>query len=167
MSEGQPSAYERLKAKRDLREILETASEFERTARDFYADLAPKVGKNLRWLVEELAREEQGHYDRFQQLAQDPAVAEQLHTQVPVPPSDSRFSDCIQTPDLGEQPDDQAILQYALGREQAAMEQYQSLAESAPEGPIRDLFTFLAREETAHKLELEKLYLELVHSGGV
>ena len=167
MSEGQPSAYERLRAHKSLQEILETAAEFERTARDFYRDLAPKVGKNLRWLVEELAEEEQGHYDRFQRLAQDPAVAEQVRAQVPVPPSDSRFSDCIQLPDLGEHPDDQAILQYALGREQAAMEQYQALAESAPEGPIRDLFAFLAREETAHKLELEKLYLELVHSGGV
>jgi len=29
------------------------------------------------------------------------------------------------------------------------------------------LFQFLASEETKHKLELEKLYYEIVHSGGV
>ncbi len=165
--EGHQGAYARLRSHRTLAEILATASEFERTARDFYRGLIPRVGKNLRWLVEELAEEEQRHYDLFQNLARDPAVEDQIRREVPTPPSDSRFSDCIQLPDLGEHPDDQAILQYALGREQAAMEQYRALAESAPEGPIRDLFEFLAREETAHKLELEKLYLELVHSGGV
>ena len=47
--------------------------------------------------------------------------------------------------------DDQAVLQYALMREHVAMEQYQSLAETAPDGPIKDLFIFLANEETKHK----------------
>lgn len=42
---------ERLKSKTTLKEILAVATEFERTARDFYADLAPKVRKNLRYLV--------------------------------------------------------------------------------------------------------------------
>ncbi len=46
-------------------------------------------------------------------------------------------------------------------------EQYQSLAETAPDGALRDLFRFLAKEETEHKNELEKLYYEVVHSGGV
>ncbi len=86
---------------------------------------------------------------------------------VATPASDSRFSDAIQLPELGEAPDDQEVLQYALGREQAAMEQYRSLAESTAPGPIKDLFNFLADEETQHKTELEKLYYEIVHSGGV
>jgi len=47
------------------------------------------------------------------------------------------------------------------------MEQYRSLAESTAPGPIKDLFKFLADEETQHKAELEKLYYEVVHSGGV
>ena len=47
------------------------------------------------------------------------------------------------------------------------MEQYRSLAESTEPGPIKDLFEFLANEETKHKAELEKLYYEIVHSGGV
>ena len=58
-------------------------------------------------------------------------------------------------------------LQYALGREHAAMEQYRELAQSTQPGPIRQLFEFLADEETQHKAELEKLYYELVHHGGV
>jgi rubrerythrin len=47
------------------------------------------------------------------------------------------------------------------------MEQYRSLAESTAPGPIRELFLYLADEETQHKNELEKIYYEVVHSGGV
>ncbi len=68
---------------------------------------------------------------------------------------------------VGEIPDDQEVLQFAMGREQAAMEQYRDLAESTGPGPIKDLFRYLADEETQHKLELEKLYYEVIHSGGV
>ena len=94
-------------------------------------------------------------------------LEQQVDTLVEVPASDARFSDCIHLPELGDNPDDQAVLQYALGREHAAMEQYTSLAESAPEGPIKALFRYLADEETQHKAELEKVYYSVVHSGGV
>ncbi len=58
-------------------------------------------------------------------------------------------------------------MQYALKRGHAAMEQYAELAESTEPGPIKDVFRFLANEETKHKNELEKLYYEVVHNGGV
>lgn len=53
-----------------------------------------------------------------------------------------------------------------MGREHAAMLHYAELTETAPEGPIRDLFRYLASEETRHKLALEKLYYETIHRGG-
>ena len=62
--------------------------------------------------------------------------------------------------------DDQAVLQYAMGREHVAMSHYGELAETAPPGAVKDLFAYLASEETRHKLELEKLYYETVHRGG-
>lgn len=167
MTEGQSSGYERLQAKKTLGEILEVAIEFEKTARDFYTALIPKVSKQIRYLVEELAHEEQQHYDLFSQLKARPDLDQQVKALVEVPASDKRFSDAILLPDLGEKPDDQAVLQYALGREHAAMEQYRSLAENTAEGPIRDLFKYLANEETLHKNQLEKLYYEIIHSGGV
>lgn len=165
MPEGK--GYKRLKAQTSLKDILAVATEFERTARDFYADLAPKVSKQIRYLVEELAEEEQRHFDLFSEMQSRPNIEELLQQEVATPASDRRFSDCIHLPELGDNPDDQAVLQYALGREHAAMEQYHSLAESTPPGPIKDLFRFLADEETEHKSELEKLYYEVVHSGGV
>jgi rubrerythrin len=73
----------------------------------------------------------------------------------------------VQLPNLGEAPDDQDVLRYALEREQAAMEQYAGLAEEVPPGPIADLFRYLAHEELVHKNQLEIKYLEVVYSGGV
>ena len=165
MPEGR--GYQRLKAQTSLEDILVVATEFERTARDFYAGLVPKVSKQIRYLVEDLAREEQQHFDLFTELSARSDIAEQVKQSIETPASDRRFSDCIHLPELGDHPDDQEVLQYALGREHAAMEQYRSLAESTPAGPIRDLFQYLADEETQHKNELEKRYYEIVHSGGV
>jgi len=161
------SGYRKLKSKKSLKKILEVATEFERAARDFYTDLIPKVGKNIRYLVEELAEEEQQHFNLFSSLGQNPEIVRLIKTEIETPVNDHKFSDCIHLPDLGDSPDDQSVLQYAMMREHVAMEQYHSLTESVEAGPIRDLFSFLANEETKHKNELEKIYYGTVHSGGV
>ncbi len=166
-TEGHVSGRERLQNSSTLAEVLQTATSFERSARDFYRDLSPRVSKRIRWLVDELAEEEQRHFDLFSELMQRDDIADQVQARIATPAADHKFSDCIHLPDLGENPDDQAVLQYALGREHAAMEQYRELSETTQPGPIRDLFAFLADEETQHKAELEKLYYEIVHGGGV
>jgi rubrerythrin len=164
--EGHSAAYERIRTQKTVEEILAVATSFEKAARDFYTALIPKVSKNLRYLVEELAAEEQTHFDLFSDLAKNPQIHEQVQQRIHTPVEDNRFSDYIQLPDLGEQPDDQSILQYALGREDAAMKQYRELAQTTPAGPIQALFEYLANEETQHKRQLEKLYYEIVYSGG-
>jgi rubrerythrin len=165
--EGTGSGYERIRSKKSLKEILEVATSFEASARDFYTDLVPKVSKNFRWLVEELAEEEQGHYDLFTNLAKRTDIQDAIHAEVDRPITDGKFADAVMTPDLGDHPDDQAVLQYAMGREHLAMTHYRSLADSTEPGPIKELFEYLANEEAKHKEELEKLYYETVHSGGV
>ncbi len=166
-AEGHSAGYQQIKSMKTLAEILKVATSFEQKAHEFYSQLIPKVSKNLRYLVEELAVEEQEHFDLFSKLAKDPAIEEQIQEKIHTPVEDHKFSDYIQLPDLGEKPDDQTVLQYALGREDAAMKQYQSLAENTPPGPIQDLFQYLANEETEHKQELEKRYYEVVHSGSL
>ncbi len=165
--EGHKGARERLEGMKSLEDILETAMSFEETAGAFYSALKDKVGKPLRELVGELALEEAEHYRLFKALRDNPDIAGQLSSQVQAPAEDHDFSRYILLPDLGEHPDDQAILQYALAREDAAAKQYADLAQTTPEGPVRDLFAFLAREEIEHKAELEKRYYQLVHGGGV
>jgi rubrerythrin len=159
--------YKKLKEKKSLDEILETAIGFEQTARDFYTDLCDRVSKPLRGLVQELADEEAQHYNMFMMLRERSDIHQYIDEQIKIPPSDHQFSDYVHLPDLGESPSDQDVLLYALGREQAAMEQYSALAKDVPPGPIADLFQFLAHEELEHKKELEKTYYEMIHSGGV
>jgi len=156
----------RLRGKTTMREILEVATGFEASARDFYTALIPKVSKRIRYLVEELAAEETAHFNLFSALSQRADIADQVKVEIERTASDSKFSDCLHVPSLGDQPDDQAVLQYAMGREHAAMQHYGELAETTPAGPIRELFIYLASEETKHKLELEKLYYETIHRGG-
>lgn len=165
MTEGS-HGLDRLRGKTSLREILDVATHFEESARDFYAALIPRVSKRIRFLVEDLAAEEQRHYDMFGALSRRTDIADQVEQEIRRTASDSKFSDCLHLPDLGVAPDDQAVLQYAMGREHAAMTHYGELAQTTPAGPIRDLFIFLASEETKHKVELEKLYYEIVHRGG-
>jgi len=45
----------KLRGKTTVREIFDTATEFEKVAHRFYTDLTSKVSKDIRWLVEELA----------------------------------------------------------------------------------------------------------------
>ncbi len=156
-------AAEKLRDMKTLEEILDTATAFEESARDFYTALVPRVSKRIRWLVEELAEEEEEHYRLFSMLATKSRSSDSIQIKVETPQSDGKFTDCIQLPDLGDAPDDQEVMLYALGREQAAMEQYRALADSTEAGEIHDLFEFLANEETKHKAELEKLYYELIH----
>lgn len=165
MNEG-THGIDLLLGKTNLGEILAVATSFEASARDFYTDLIPKVSKRIRYLVEELAAEEEDHHRLFRNLAARDDLVQQIQAEVQRTANDSRFSDCIHLPELGDKPDDQAVLQYALGREHAAMLHYAELAETTPEGPIRDLFRYLASEETKHKLALEKLYYETIHRGG-
>jgi len=165
--EGAQSAYATIRSKKTLKEILEVASSFELSARDFYHDLIPKVSKNVRWVVEELAVEEQEHYGMLMALAARADIESEIQSEIATPVSDGRFSDAVHIPDLGDKPDDQAVLQYAMGREHLAMEHYHNLANEAPAGAIKALFEYLANEETKHKAELEKVYYETVHSGGV
>lgn len=161
------SSHDRLKKMTSIEAILKVAVSFEASARDFYSNVAPRVSKNLRYLVEELAKEEEEHFQKFSTLLQQSELSETFKLEIERPANDHKFSDCIQSPNIGKNPDDQTILQYALMREHAAMEQYRELAESVPHGPIQELFKFLANEETLHKNELEKRYYEIVHSGGV
>lgn len=161
------AGYKKLREQKTLGEILETAMGFEQTARDFYTALCSKVSKPMRGLIQELADEETVHYNLFKELRGRKDLQQFIDMKIATPPSDHQFSDYIQLPDLGSQPDDQDVLRYALGREQAAMEQYTSLARDTPPGPAADLFRFLAHEELQHKKELERLYYQVVHSGGV
>ncbi len=150
-----------------VEEVLETVAEFDREAHGFYVDLVPKVSKNIRYIVEDLARSELQHIIKLRELARSEELAGHLKDAILRPEADRRFSDAIQAPELGDNPDDQEVLAYALAREQVAIEEYSELAANTPPGPLHEVFSFLANEESKHKSDLEALYYQIVHTGGV
>lgn len=150
-----------------VEEILETVAEFDREAHSFYVDLVPRVSKQIRYIVEDLARARLEQVRMMAELAKSPDVQSHLHDAIRRPEADNRFSDAVHAPELDETPDDQAVLQYALARVQVAIEEYSELAAETPPGLLHEVFSFLANEESKRKTELEALYYEVVHSGGV
>jgi rubrerythrin len=150
-----------------VEDVLETVAEFGREAHSFYTDLIPKISKNIRYIVEDLARAELEHIIKLRDLAKSPDMASHLKDAILRPEADRHFSDAVQAPELGDNPDDQAVLQYALAREQIAIEEYSELAANTPPGPLHEVFSYLANEESRHKTALEALYYRIVHSGGV
>ena len=150
-----------------LQEFIDLACEVEQAAHDFYTDLLPRISKHIRYIVEELIAEEEAHIAKLRALAARPDLHDALANEVENLTVDRQFYDGIHLQELGENPDDQAILQHAMMREFVAMVQYSELAEKAPPGPVRDLFQFMANEEIKHKNDLEALYYEIIHSGGV
>jgi rubrerythrin len=167
MPEGATSEYEFIKSMTTLKDILTMAAAFEASARDFYRDLIPRVGKNFRWVLEDLVEEEQRHHDLLSELAQRDDIEDDLLAEIERPVTHGSFAEAVLTPDLAEHPDDQAVLQYATSREKLAMEHYQSLAGSTAPGPIQEAFGYLAHEEIKHQADLEKLYLKLVTDRDV
>lgn len=160
--EHESSVLDQLDSNLSVAEILDMAIEFERTAVAFFSALIPKVGPRLRGLVEELAEEEEHHYLRFKMLQDDPAMLIQLTQRVIPPSSHQRFSAAIALPELGANPTDREVLQYAIDREQSAADQYGALAAQLAPGPLRSLLELLAYEELKHKQALEGIYAQLV-----
>ena len=150
-----------------VEEVLERVAEFDRESHSFYTDLIPKLSKNVRWIVEDLARSDLAQARRVSDLAKSPDMRAHLKDAILRPEADRRFSDAVHLPELTEKPDDQAILQFALARVQIAIEEYSELAAETPPGPLHECFSYLANEESKNKSDLEALYYEIVHSGGV
>ncbi|GKY87328.1 ferritin family protein [Sinisalibacter aestuarii] len=150
-----------------VEEVLELVAEFDREAHGFYVELIPQVSKSIRYIVEDLALTRLEHIRKISALAKSDDMRDHLKDAIMRPEADRKFSDAVQTPELMENPDDQGVLQFALARVQLAIEEYADLAANTPPGPFHEVFSYLANEESKHKSDLEALYYEIVHSGGV
>ena len=160
MSEvGETSAPDLQKSGITLREILDVAMGFEQAANRFYLGLRDRVGADVRPLVDELAQEEQRHYELLAQLAADENLASQLAvTTLPPGPADASFRAYVTIAPLGDDPEADELLDYAANRERVAHEHYAYLAEVATPGPVQALFRHLRDEEKRHESFVDRLW---------
>ena len=135
-------------------EILDFAIQNEQNAVDLYTSLAEKTkSPAARAEFIQFANEERGHRVKLEKvksgrkmLGLDKAV------------QDLKISDYTVDVVLGDDPDYQSILLFAMKQEKAAFRLYSSLAALAPDSEIKAMLLDLAQEEAKHKLKFEIEY---------
>jgi rubrerythrin len=144
-----------------LAEVLEAAMAFEMSAYRFYSELRERLRPEARTLADELAEEELDHYRLLASIAKKPDLANYLRRRISRPQTEGTFEKYISLPELPGDAIEDDLLAYAEAREQIAREHYGYLAETAPAGPLRDLFIFLRNEEQTHVERLTSRWSKL------
>jgi rubrerythrin len=141
-------------SKTSVDEILDYAIQAEQNAVDLYTDLAGKTkSPSAKVAFEEYAEEERVHKTKLQEVKSGKRLikaAEQV--------LDLKISDYTVTQELGDAPDYQDVLLFAMQQEKAAFKLYTHLANETDDAGIKVLLLNLAQEEAKHKLRFEIEY---------
>ena len=139
-------------------EILDFAIQNEQNAVDLYTDLASKTkSAAIKADFEAYANEERGHKAKLQNVK---AGRQLLDADTKI--QDLKISDYTVDEDLGENPDYQSVLLFAMKQEKAAFKLYTDLAGLVTDPAVKTLLLGLAQEEAKHKLRFEIEYDENV-----
>ncbi len=139
-------------------EILDFAIQNEQNAVDLYTSLAEKTkSPPVRAEFLQFAGEERGHRVKLEKVKNGRKLLG-LDKQV----QDLKIADYTVDVELGDDPDYQSILLFAMKQEKAAFRLYSTLAEMAPEPELKTMLLDLAQEEAKHKLKFEIEYDENV-----
>lgn len=141
-----------------VEEILDFAIQNEQNAADLYEHLAGKArSKAARSSFEQFAIEERGHKAKL--LA---AKEGQYQIGSFKPVQDLKIGDYLVQEDLGDDPDYQSMLIFAMKQEKAAFRLYSDLSERTDDPQLKGLLRSLAQEEAKHKLRFEVEYDDTV-----
>jgi len=135
-------------------DILDFAIQNEQNAVDLYTELAGKTKSSaMKAEFEQFAEEERGHKKKLQNVKTGRQLLD-ANTKV----QDLKISDYAVDTELGDNPDYQSVLLFAMKQEKAAFKLYSDLAGIATDAAIKDLLLGLAKEEAKHKLRFEIEY---------
>jgi len=135
-------------------DILDFAIQNEQNAVDLYTDLAGRTTSSaMKREFEQFANEERGHKVKLQKVKEGKKL---LSADEAV--QDLKISDYTVDVALGDSPDYQTVLLFAMKQEKAAFRLYSDLANLAPDAGTRELLLGLALEEAKHKLKFEIEY---------
>jgi rubrerythrin len=135
-------------------EILKFAIQNEQDAVDLYTDLAQKAqSPAIKETFSQYAEEERGHKAKLERVRSGKKV---MATNEKI--LDLKISDYTVGEKLGENPDYQSVLIFAMKAEKAAFKLYTELAARTGELEFEELFLGLAQEEAKHKLRFEIEY---------
>jgi len=138
--------------------ILDFAMQQEQSAVDFYTKLATNARtEDMRDIFEQYAKEEVGHKAKLADIK-----AKGLLDLPKEKVADMKIADYVAYPDAGADMNYDEALKVAMAREKAAFKLYSRLADSADNAEMKEIFQFLAQEESKHKLRFELEYDEYV-----
>lgn len=138
--------------------ILDFAMQSEQSAVDFYTKLAANAhSEDMKIIFEQYAKEEVGHKAKLTEIK-----AQGLLDLPKEKIADMKIADYMAYPDAGSDMTYEVALKVAMAREKAAFKLYSRLAESTDNAQMKEIFQFLAQEESKHKLRFELEYDEYV-----
>ena len=139
--------------------ILDFAIQQEQGAIDFYTKLASNArSEDMKDIFEQYAKEEVGHKAKLTKIK-----AEGLLDLPKEKIADMKIADYIAYPDASGDMNYEEALKVAMAREKAAFKLYSKLASYTDNGNMKEIFMFLAQEESKHKLRFEVEYDEYVY----
>jgi len=137
-----------------IQDVVQFAIEREEAAIQAYGEMHEKTSMpGLKTLLLELQSEEKNHKKILQAIKPED-IAGLDHEDI----ADLKISDYLVEEPLSDDISFQDLLIFAAKKEQKAVELYAELAQKASTKELRGLFEFLAQQEKAHKLKLEKEY---------
>jgi rubrerythrin len=136
-----------------VEEILRFAIRKEADAAAYYQMMADRSNPGIKKLLEELAKEEEGHRKKLEHF--DPKKIEKMTVKETKGLGISEWmEDTPFSPDMNYA----ELLRMAIKNEERSQHLYTSTAQIVTESTLKKLLLVLAQEESTHKEKLEKIY---------
>jgi len=139
-------------------ELFSLAVARELEANAFYSAVAKKSNdKAVRKIFEGLANEEMGHMELLERFRADPT----LPMKIKAPSADFKIAESTPLPELTINAKPADAIALAMKKEQQAVEFYRTMAASASNSELKEIFENLANMELGHKHKLENLFVDI------
>ncbi len=143
-----------------LEEVLRFAIRKEADAAAFYRMAADRSNPGVKKAFEELARQEEGHRKRIEEL--DPKKVKGMKLEGTKSLKSLGIAESVEDVPFSSDMSYADLLKMAIKNEEKSEHLYTSTAQSVADPPLKKLLMALAQEETKHKKRLEQIYDEEV-----
>jgi rubrerythrin len=144
-----------------VNEVLKKAAAKERAAHKLYSTLAASIDDaSARGLLRDLAAEEKRHIKMVSDLAKGKKKINEKITGVA---ADLHITEFLKPARLSARASFQQVLIYAMKREAQAIAAYTAMANAVKSAGVKKMCRFLATQEKAHKLRLERFYDDVIY----
>jgi rubrerythrin len=165
VSEEVAMSAKKIRARRrqgiSVKAVLQKAAAKERAAHRLYSKLAGTIDDAAaRGLLKDLAAEEKRHIKMVSDVAKGKKNVNEKITGVA---ADLHITEFLKPTTLSTRASFQEVLIYAMKREVQAIAAYSAMARAVKSPRVKKLCRFLATQEKAHKLRLERFYDDVIY----